>query len=112
MSSSQCSNTNDIIADAGGKYRFFNQPLEQIPGFVIDKPQLLAHAPNGGLMWFTIDQCMPVVTCLSLGEEELTIQRRNIVVIKDFAIENDTGCPAIPLATCSTATSSSSSSSL
>jgi len=105
MSSSQCSSTNinDIIPDAGGKYRFFNQPLEQIPGFAKDKPQILAHAPNGGLMWFTLDQCMPVVTCLKLDNtaKELKIERRNIVVIKDFAQNTDSTCPNIPLTSCS-----------
>ena len=92
-SSSSCENTADIITDAGGKYRFFNQPLEQIPGFLKSKPQILAHAPDGGLMWFTLDQCMPVVTCFNVVEGEsgqaLKADRRNIVVIKDFEIAED-----------------------
>lgn len=57
----------------------------------------------GGLMWFTLDQCMPVVTCLKLDTtaNELKIERRNIVVIKDFAQNTDTTCPNTPLTSCS-----------
>lgn len=54
-------------------------------------------------MWFTLDQCMPVVTCLKLDTtaNELKIERRNIVVIKDFAQNTDTTCPNTPLTSCS-----------
>lgn len=97
-----CSNTNTIIPSTALKYRFFNQPIEQIPGFDITKPQILAHAPNCGLMWFTIDQCLEVVTCLSLQTDKLKVTRNNVVVIKDFGIlAGDTACD-IPLTNCPT----------
>jgi hypothetical protein len=78
--------------DGDKKYRFFNQPIEQIPGYVSDKPQILVHRPNSGLQWFTLDQCLPVVTCLDLQSDKLRVERRSVVILKDFEIENDTEC--------------------
>lgn len=102
--SNTCENISNIIPDDGERYRYFNQPLEQIPGFAGDKPQILAHAPNGGLRWFTVDQCTPVVTCLVFedndGEEQLKIERNNIVTIKDLGVSDpDENCPSITLET-------------
>lgn len=74
------------------KYRFFNQPIEQIPGYISDKPQILVHRPNSGLQWFTLDMCLPVVTCMELQEDKIKVQRRSLVVIKDFAIPDDIEC--------------------
>lgn len=95
--SNQCSN-NDIISPSGvdHKYRFFNQPIEQIPGFDINKPQILAHPPGCGLVWITVDQCMDIVTCLSLESDRLKVTRNNVVVIKDFGeLTNDTQCDVL-----------------
>ena len=78
--------------DGDKKFRFFNQPIDQIPGFLPDKPQILVHRPNCGLQWFTLDQCLPVITCLKLESDKLKAERRRLVVIKDFEIENDIDC--------------------
>lgn len=96
-----CSTFTDQIfpqPDPQEKYRFFNQPIEQIPSYKADKPQILAHRPGCGLQWVTVDQCLEVVTCIKLGTSELEIQRRKIVVLKDF--EPDTGCDNIPVTDC------------
>jgi hypothetical protein len=95
----QCANTNDLntifpqpTEDGDKKYRFFNQPIEQIPGFKADMPQILVHRPNCGLQWFTLDQCLPVVTCLKLQSSELKVERKRLVVIKDFDMSDDNDC--------------------
>lgn len=41
------------------KYRYFNQPIEQIPGFEINKKQALVHDPQCGLKWMDIVECAP-----------------------------------------------------
>lgn len=102
---SDCSgNTENIFDESENekKYRFFNQPIEQIPDYEEDKPQMLAHRPDGGLQWVTLDQCLDVVTCLTLDleSEQLVITRRKIVVIKDF--EPEENCPPIELTNCPT----------
>lgn len=74
------------------KFRFFNQPIEQIPGFDEAKPQLLAHRPNYGLQWVTVDQCLPVVTCLDLEDDKIKVQRKALIIIKDFEMGDDTEC--------------------
>jgi hypothetical protein len=95
--SSQCTNKiQEIIKPPNAKgdlnYRYFNQPIEQIPGYNPILPQILAHRPNCGLQWISIDMCLPVVTCLELQSDKLKVKRRSIVVIKDFKIEDDTDC--------------------
>jgi hypothetical protein len=104
MASDCSSNTSDIFDEPSNskKYRFFNQPIEQIPDYIEDKPQLLVHRPDGGLQWVTLDLCLDVVTCLTLNleSEQLQIERRKIVVIKDFEPEDD--CPPIDVTTCPT----------
>jgi hypothetical protein len=102
--SSECDSLEEVLPkpSPAEKYRFFNQPIEQIPGYKADKPQIIAHAPNCGLMWFTLDQCLPVVTCLKLEEKELKIERKKIVIIKDFDMEESSTdeCPNIPVTSC------------
>ena len=101
MASGSCSNIEEIFetpADAK-KYRYFNQPIKQIPGYDEGKPQLLVHRPNGGLQWATMDQCLDVVTCIKLESSELKIERRKIVVIKDFEADDD--CVPIEVTECS-----------
>lgn len=75
--------------DPDKKYRFFNQPIEQVPGYESDKPQILVHRPGSGLQWFTLDLCLPVVTCLKLEDDKLKAERRSVVILKDFAIDDD-----------------------
>jgi hypothetical protein len=102
--SSECDDVDKIFeapgSEADKKYRYFNQPIEQIPGYKEDKPQILAHRPNCGLQWVTLDKCLPVVTCLKLESEELFIERRSIVIIKDFEIDNNEECPNIEVTEC------------
>lgn len=98
---SDCSaNTAQIFPepDPKEKYRFFNQPIEQIPSYDPDKPQILAHRQGCGLQWVTIDQCLDVVTCIKLESSELTIERRKIVILKDF--DASSGCDNIPVTDC------------
>jgi len=101
--SSECDNVDKIFeapeSDSDKKYRYFNQPIEQIPGYKEEKPQILVHRPNCGLQWVSLDQCLPVVTCLKLESEELVIERRSIVVIKDFEA-NDEECENIEVTEC------------
>lgn len=102
--SSNCdiSGTSVIIETSGYKYRFFNQPIEQIPGFDPDRPQILAHGANGGLVWHNVNKCLPVVTCISLDtvNNKLQIDTRQIVVIGDFEPSTGTLCQPIDLTTC------------
>ena len=37
------------------KYRYFNQPIEQIPGWKSGDYQFLVHSPNCGLQWLSIE---------------------------------------------------------
>lgn len=102
MPADYCPDPNEIFPepDPNEKYRFFNQPIEQIPSYEADKPQILVHRPNCGLQWITVDQCLKVVTCMSLESEEIKVERRNIVVIKDFAIEGTDNECNIPVTDC------------
>lgn len=107
-SSSTCISENDLntlfpsdIEFGDQKYRFFTLPIDQVPGYDNDKPQLLVHRPNSGLQWYTMDQCLPIVTCVKLDEtSQLVAERRTIVVFKDFEVEDcvvaTTGCPPTP----------------
>jgi hypothetical protein len=94
--SSECDDVDKIFeapeSESDKKYRYFNQPIEQIPGYEEGKPQILVHRPNCGLQWVSLDQCLPVVTCLELESDKLKVQRRSLVVIKDFEIEDDEEC--------------------
>lgn len=69
----------------GPHHRYFNLPIEQIPGWDPLKDQVLTHAKNGGLIWVEI-VCLPVVTCIQLDElnGKLIAERRNVSIIKDF----------------------------
>lgn len=106
VTSETCIQAADIFpapgTDADLKYRFFNQPIEQIPGYDNDKPQILVHRPQYGLQWHNIDTCLQVVTCINLESSELVAERRSIVIIKDFESEN---C-SVEVSECSTPTPS------
>jgi len=76
------------------KYRFFNQPIEQIPGWDASSSQLLVHSKNdnaqgGGLQWVTLSSCLTVVTGLSLGSSGIEVKRKKIVVLKDFEVSDE-----------------------
>jgi hypothetical protein len=94
MSAEDCTDPEKVFdqPEDNRKYRFFNQPIELIPGHNDGVPQILVHRPNGGLQWVTIDQCLKVVTCMKLEASQLKVERRSIVVLKDFEIPDDTEC--------------------
>lgn len=95
MAAESCSDKIEEIfgqPEDNRKYRYFNQPIEQIPNYDENSPQILAHRPNGGLQWVTVDQCLKVVTCMKLEESQLKVERRQIVVFKDFEIPDDFEC--------------------
>ena len=76
------------------KYRFFNQPIEQIPGWDEASSQLLVHSKKdnsqgGGLQWVTLSSCLTVVTGLSLGSSGIEVKRKKIVVLKDFEASDE-----------------------
>lgn len=87
-------------------YRYFNQPIEQIPGWDKDEPQILFHGKNAGLIWVNIE-CVPVVTCVEIADSsasgqsggssscqcELTLTRKKLYVLKDAGAA-DPGCAA------------------
>lgn len=80
--SNQC--TGVVIPPVDNKIRYFNQPIEQIPEYECTTPQILTHGVGCGLSWFNLDQCLEVVTCLSLESDRLKVTRNKIVVLKDF----------------------------
>lgn len=79
-------------------YRYFNQPIEQIPGWDADEPQILFHGKNAGLVWVNIE-CVPVVTCAEISPSgtpssgecncELTLTRHNLYVLKDAGVNTE-----------------------
>lgn len=96
--------------DDKGSWFYFNQPINQIEGYVNNVPQILMHGPNKGLLWKTIE-CAPVVNCISLdtGAQELVIEQSQIIIIRDNGPITD--CVNIPLTDCVSSSSSSSTSS-
>ena len=68
--------------NAGTPYRYFNQPVELVPGWSAGDAQALVHGENGGLIWKTV-KCLDVVTCVKLQGAELIIERRNITVLSE-----------------------------
>jgi hypothetical protein len=146
----ECSDDFPDVQEDIQKYRFFNQPIEQIPGWKADKSQILFHTPNKGLYWESVpDQCVEVpkcvkiefespgsekvqikadkvrirplqnlgdleepvvcgdlpteaidvVTCIKLDGENLVIERKKVLVVKDMG-EASTICENIPLVSC------------
>lgn len=92
-------NKEDIVAKPSDNYRYFNQPIEQIPGWEPDNVQILLHAAGCGLKWHTVE-CLDVVTCIKLGSSELTVDQRKAVIIKDLEVTTPT-CSGIPTTECS-----------
>ena len=63
----ECSDAFPDIGQDVKKYRYFNQPIEQIPGWNPSKSQILFHGANGGLYWETItDDCVEVTKCVKV----------------------------------------------
>jgi hypothetical protein len=107
-----CDFTKIIPEPSEKKYRFFNQPIEQIPLWAADKFQILVHPPDGGLHWLTLETCQQVVTCLTLdGENVLKPLLKDVVVLKTFEVEDAQAdaCDVDFSACCDSSSSSSSS---
>ena len=104
MTAIPCSSLNtDIIPHCPEYiYRFFNQPIEQIPGWVANKVQVLVHKGDQGLIWQTV-YCEEVVTCISLNSQtnSLKIDRKKIVAINTLDSTETAACPGISTTTCS-----------
>lgn len=94
---------NDIIPHCPANiYRFFNQPIEQIPGWDSAKVQVLVHKAAQGLIWQNV-YCEEVVTCIRLDSntKTLKIDRKKIVAINTLDSTETTACPGISTTTCS-----------
>jgi hypothetical protein len=110
-SSNLCDFEKIIPEPSEKKYRFFNQPIEQIPLWAADKFQILVHTIDGGLHWLTLETCQQVVTCLTLdGENMLKPQLQDVVVLKTFDVADPEACDVDFSACCDSSSSSSSSS--
>lgn len=95
---SECSESVVFPSTPSKNYRFFNQPIEQIPEWDPTKSQVLFHAANCGLVWQTFE-CIDVVTCIKLESSELVIETKKLFVLKtDNPDEN--ACPNIPVTDC------------
>jgi hypothetical protein len=81
----ECS--SDFPTAPADKYRYFNQPLEQIPGFVDGEVQVLFNH-KGALVWQTIPKCVEVLKCVKLeavdGGQSLTMQQQIIRPLQDL----------------------------
>ena len=100
-----------IPTPSSGIYRWFNQPIEQIPLWASGVFQVLVHPPNGGLHWLTLETCQQVVTCMTLdGENMLKPVLKDVVVLKTFDVADPEACD-IDFGPCCDSSSSSSPSS-
>ncbi len=103
MAAVSCSSAINVIIPhcPANIYRFFNQPIEQIPGWNKDLVQVLVHKGQQGLIWQTV-YCEEVVTCISLDSntKTLRIDRKKIVAINTLD-STETTCPGISTSTCS-----------
>ena len=125
-------------SETNAAIRYFNLPIEQIPGFSAEDAQILFRSPNSGLVWLSIpatgcidvmskfnadepaspkiemkkirplqilDDPEPlnlaqidVVTCVTLGNGGLEMQRKRITIFKE---EDATGgCEPIETTEC------------
>jgi hypothetical protein len=88
---SECSPNEFFGENPEENFRYFNQPIKQIPGYDDSLPQLLGHAPNCGLVWVNL-VCVPAIKCLTLDVSQLKAERSQLVVIKEFPMEDDFEC--------------------
>lgn len=99
MSSPSGCNYSQLIPNPTGViYRFFNQPIEQIPKWDANKFQVLAHPSGGGLHWLTAEACTGVITCIRLEESGLEFDVATIFALK--IVESGSGCPPILTVEC------------
>jgi len=55
------------------KYRFFNQPVEQIPEYDASVAQMLFHSASGGLVWQSLPSgCVTLLKCVELDTSSAT----------------------------------------
>lgn len=156
----ECSGVFPEISPGSKIYRYFNQPIEQIPGYSSGVSQMLFHGAAQGLYWQTIPDCVElpkcvtvetdspgstdykiiaqktrirplqtlgdlpdpvecadfptelidVVTCIRLEGNNLVIDRKSVLIIKDMGMAT-TVCENIPLVSCNSSSSTSTSSS-
>lgn len=76
------------------KYRYFNQPIEQIPGWKEGDYQVLVHSKNCGLQWHTV-QCLDVMVCIKKEGKNIVAERRNVAVFKEQEEKESSGCPPV-----------------
>jgi hypothetical protein len=76
------------------KYRYFNQPIEQIPGWSESEYQVLVHSEGCGLQWHTV-QCLDVMICFKKEDKNIVAERKNIVVFKEQEEKESSGCPPV-----------------
>lgn len=80
------------------KYRFFNQPIEQIPQYDANVAQMLFHAAGGGLVWQSVPSgCVDVVQCIKLDTSSsetysLTTTQKTIRPLQILDDPDPTGC--------------------
>jgi len=74
---------DQLVQPASVPYRYFNQPIEQIPGWIKNNSQILSHRKDSGLQWLGLNQCLQVGTCITLGSSELILERKNIPILVD-----------------------------
>lgn len=102
LNNSYCDPRETIPSEAvneQNKYRYFNQPIEQIPGFNSSQPQVLCHSPEPyvGLFWASLE-CYSPVDCIDLQKTSLVATKKSIGVFKIF--DSNDVC-SVPLAYCS-----------
>lgn len=76
------------------KYRYFNQPIEQIPGWKEGEYQALVHSDGCGLQWHTV-QCLDVMVCIKKEGNNIVAERKNLVVFKEQDEKESSSCPAV-----------------
>lgn len=63
--------------------RFFNEPIEQIPGYRWNEFQILIHGCKNGLRWWS-PVCVEPIICVCTGTSgELKTSRQKMYVISD-----------------------------
>ena len=67
---------------AGNNYRYFNQPIEMIPGWDNNKSQILFHGKDKGLYWETVPECIDIAKCATLKESTETPGTYQIIADK------------------------------
>jgi len=98
---SDCSDTfpPGTPSDPNQFLRYFNQPIEQIPGFDKSQPQILCHGGNAGLVWLTIatgsDSCIDVMSRLDTeGSLKIIVKKiRPLQILDDPNPIDVTECP-------------------